>query len=71
MPGGLNKIDVRGYTRIMNFHPDHATIFWKSDLFGNICWIQFENNSFARRFRVVIEGFDYKGQQIHLEKIIE
>jgi len=71
MPGGLNKIDVRGYTRVLRFQPDHATILWEPRLFCNSCRIHFYNNEFAKRFRIVVEGLDCMGHQIHLEKIVE
>jgi hypothetical protein len=71
MPGGMNNIDVRGYTSVLNFHPDHATILWDARLYGNSCRVHFYNSEFAKRLRVVIEGFDYKGHLVHLEKIVE
>lgn len=71
MPGGLNKITVRGYTSIQQFHPDHSTIFWEPNLVGHTSRIQFYNNEAVKRFRVVLEGIDYQGHLLHLEKVIE
>jgi len=71
VPGGMNKISVKGYSTIVPFKPDGVTLCWDPFIFGNGCRIRFHNNAFARRFRVVVEGFNYKGEIVHMEKILE
>jgi hypothetical protein len=71
MPGGMNKIPVRGYSTILKFAPDRQTLFWEPLFFGNYYRLRFNNNEYARRFRVVMEGFNYKGEIVHFEQVLE
>ena len=71
MPGGLNKISVRGYDRILPFKTDKVTLLWDPWAAGNEYRIRFTNNETTRRFRVKVEGISYTGKIIHYETIIE
>lgn len=51
-----------------------TTLYWNPDVITDAnsksVKLNFFNNDYSKRFRIVIEGFDSKGQLIHLEKII-
>jgi hypothetical protein len=70
MPGGLNKISVKGYSNILKFHPDRTTLYWEPQAFGNSFRIRFTNNDYTRRFRIVIEGYNQAGKVVHLEEVL-
>ncbi|MBS1599480.1 MAG: hypothetical protein JST75_14740 [Bacteroidetes bacterium] len=70
-PGGLNKISVKGYSRILQFKPDRISLYWDPLHIGNNFRIRFNNNETARRFRVIIEGVNSKGEIVHAEKNIQ
>jgi hypothetical protein len=54
---------------------NRTTLYWSPDLYtdglSRSVKINFYNNDFSRRFRVVVEGFDANGKLIHLERTIE
>ena len=51
-----------------------TTLYWNPDLITDnetkSLKINFYNNDFSKKFKVVLEGFDAAGKLIHLEKII-
>lgn len=53
---------------------NRTTVYWNPDVFTDTgtrsVKLQFFNNDFSRRLRVVVEGFDAEGKLIHAEKII-
>jgi hypothetical protein len=71
MRGGLNKIAVKGYDRILPFKTDKVTLLWDPWAGGNEYRIRFTNNETTRRFRVKVEGISYTGKIIHYETIVE
>jgi hypothetical protein len=55
--------------------PDNrTTLYWNPDLFTDTetksLKLNFFNNDFSTRFKIVVEGFDAAGKLIHLEKIV-
>jgi hypothetical protein len=70
MLGGLNKISVKGYSDILQFHPDSTTLYWNPQAIGNGFRIRFTNNEHTRRFRLVIEGYNNAGKLLHLEEVL-
>jgi len=71
MRGGLNKISVKGYDKILLFKADKVTLLWDPWAAGNEYRIRFTNNETTRRFRVKVEGISYTGKIIHYETIVE
>jgi hypothetical protein len=71
MRGGLNKIAVKGYDKILPFKTDNVTLLWDPWAAGNEYRIRFVNNETTRRFRVKVEGISYTGKIIHYETVIE
>jgi hypothetical protein len=71
MRGGLNKIAVKGYDRILPFKEDQVTLLWDPWATGNEYRIRFTNNETTRRFRVKVEGMGDTGKVIHYETILE
>lgn len=61
--------------------PRHAladkrtTLYWNPDIITDgetkMIKLNFYNNDFTRKYKVVVEGFDATGRLIHVEKIIE
>lgn len=53
---------------------NRTTVYWNPDVFTDAgtrsVKLQFFNNDFSRRLRIVVEGFDAQGRLIHTEKII-
>ncbi|HMU46588.1 MAG TPA: hypothetical protein PKC72_09480 [Chitinophagaceae bacterium] len=53
---------------------NRTTLYWNPDLITDAetksIKLDFFNNDFSKKFKVVIEGFDAKGKLIHLEKIV-
>ena len=53
---------------------NRTTLYWNPDSFTNSengsVKINFFNNDFSRKFKVVVEGFDANGKLVHVEKII-
>jgi hypothetical protein len=75
---------VQGYTYTENtndpvddshFQSWNATLLWNPDVqvhsSKDVLKLIFKNNSFTRRYRVVIEGLSAKGEPIYAEKIVE
>ncbi len=55
--------------------PDNrTTLYWNPDLYTDTetksLKLNFFNNDFSTKFKIVVEGFDAAGKLIHLEKII-
>ena len=52
-----------------------TTLYWNPDVYtGNESKsinLKFFNNDVAKKFRVVLEGFDARGRLVHVEKVIE
>jgi hypothetical protein len=71
MPGGLNKIAVRGYDSLLPFRSDGVVLLWDPWALGTEYRIRFINNETTRRFLVKVEGVNYSGQLIHFETIVE
>lgn len=53
---------------------NRTTLYWNPDLITDnetkSIKINFFNNDFSKRFKIVVEGFDAAGKLVHLEKII-
>lgn len=51
-----------------------TTLYWNPDVFMDAAAVSFKinffNNDFSSKFRIVVEGFDAAGKLIHVEKII-
>ena len=71
MRGGLNKISVKGYDKILLFKADKVTLLWDPWAAGNEYRMRFTNNETTRRFRVKVEGISYTGKIIYYETIVE
>jgi hypothetical protein len=71
MPGGLNRIAVKGFDKILSFKPGDVTLFWYPWAAGSEYRIRFTNNITTRRFRVKMEGMTYTGKAVHYETIVE
>ncbi|MCY7311954.1 MAG: hypothetical protein LH619_14350 [Chitinophagaceae bacterium] len=59
-------------------HPasdNRTTLYWNPDVYTDTettsVKLNFFNNDFSKKFKVVVEGFDAMGKLIHTEKIIE
>jgi hypothetical protein len=55
--------------------PDsRTTLYWNPDLYTDTetksVKLNFFNNDFSKKFKIVVEGFDAAGKLIHLEKIV-
>jgi len=55
--------------------PDNrTTLYWNADVYTDTetksVKLNFFNNDFSKKFKIVVEGFDASGKLIHLEKII-
>jgi hypothetical protein len=55
--------------------PDNrTTLYWNPDVYTDMetksVKLNFFNNDFSKKFKIVLEGFDAAGKLIHLEKII-
>ena len=55
--------------------PDNrTTLYWNPDIFTDSetksVKLNFFNNDFSKKYKIVLEGFDASGKLIHLEKII-
>lgn len=83
---GLTTSTISGYSIPLQFkNPDYTVDSLRSeDRRTTLLWIPnlkfepngtskltFFNNTYTKRFRVVIQGIDAKGQMYHVEKIIE
>jgi len=58
-------------------HPatdSRTTIYWNPDIYSDSetksVKLNFFNNDFSKKFKVVIEGFDANGKLVHVEKIL-
>jgi hypothetical protein len=58
-------------------HPaadNRTTLYWSPDVYTDMetktIKLNFFNNDFSKKFKVVVEGFDANGKLIHIEKII-
>ncbi|MBC7874779.1 MAG: hypothetical protein H7Y01_12325 [Ferruginibacter sp.] len=53
---------------------NRTTLYWNPDVYTDTetksLKMNFFNNDFSKRFKVVVEGFDAAGKLVHLEKII-
>lgn len=53
---------------------NRTTLYWNPDVYTDIetksLKLNFFNNDFSRKFKVVVEGFDAAGKMVHIEKII-
>ena len=54
---------------------NRTTLYWNPDVYTDIetksVKLNFYNNDFSKKFKVIAEGFDAAGKLIHVEKIIE
>jgi hypothetical protein len=55
--------------------PDNrTTLYWNPDVFSDgdakAVKINFYNNDFSKKFKVVMEGFDATGKLVHIEKLL-
>jgi hypothetical protein len=55
--------------------PDNrTTLYWNPEIYlddqTRSVRLNFYNNDFSKRFRIILEGFDAKGRLIHIDKII-
>ncbi len=81
----FGSLTMNGYTPVRQFYaPDYATItpslndqrvtlFWNPFLFTDSlghATIPFYNNSRTKKYRVVVQGADYAGNLIYIEKIL-
>lgn len=62
-------------TGIKHDFPDNrTTLYWNPDVYTNTetksFKLNFFNNDFSKKFRIVVEGVDASGKLIHLEKIV-
>jgi hypothetical protein len=71
MPGGLNKIAVKGYEKILPFKPGKVTLFWDPWAAGREYRIRFTNNETTKHFRVNVDGMTRAGKVVHYETVIE
>lgn len=57
-----------------DFSDNRTTLYWNPDVYTNTetksFKLNFFNNDFSKKFRIVVEGFDASGKLIHLEKIV-
>ncbi len=58
-------------------HPasdNRTTLYWNPDIYTDAetrsMKLNFFNNDFSKKFKIVVEGFDATGKLIHLEKIV-
>lgn len=53
---------------------NRSTLYWNPDVYTDAetksVKLNFYNNDFSKKFKVVVEGFDASGKLIHHEKII-
>lgn len=53
---------------------NRTTLYWNPDVYTDTetksLKLNFFNNDFSRKFKVVVEGFDAAGKMVHIEKII-
>jgi hypothetical protein len=53
---------------------NRTTLYWNPDVFTDsethAVKLNFFNNDFSKKFKIVLEGFDASGKLLHLEKII-
>jgi hypothetical protein len=80
---GLNKVELPGYSRIKlpsefnyndssNHYPDNRiTLYWNPLINSGEKVVRFFNNSYTKKFRVIIEGIGTRGELLHFEKVIE
>jgi hypothetical protein len=71
MPGGLNKIAVKGFDAPLVFKPDYVTLLWDPRATGPDYRIRFTNKAGVRSFRVKVEGISDAGKLIHFETVVE
>jgi hypothetical protein len=71
IPGGLNRMSIKGFTKIISFKPDDVTAYWNPFISGNSFRIRFYNYSAIKRFRLKIAGMSYNGRIVHFEAIIK
>lgn len=54
---------------------NRTTLYWNPDVYtdkeSKSVKVNFFNNDFSKRFKIVVEGFDAAGKLVHQEKIIE
>ena len=53
---------------------NRTTLYWNPDVYTDSetksVKLNFYNNDFSKKFKVVVEGFDANGKLIHVEKVI-
>jgi hypothetical protein len=53
---------------------NRTTLYWNPDVYTDtettLLKLNFFNNDFSKKFKVVVEGFDAAGKLVHLEKIL-
>jgi hypothetical protein len=51
-----------------------TTLYWNPDIYtdkeSKSVKVNFFNNDFSKKFKIVLEGFDAAGKLVHLEKVI-
>jgi hypothetical protein len=54
---------------------NRTTLYWNPDIYtdaeSKTMKLDFFNNDFSKRIKVVVEGFDANGKLVHVEKILE
>jgi hypothetical protein len=71
MRGGLNRVQVQGYSKLVPFTSDQVTLLWKPWEIGSQFRVRFTNNEEARRFRVKVSGITRTGKTVFFESLIE
>ena len=83
---GLTTSSISGYSIPLQFkNPDYSvdslksedrrtTLLWKPDVTldaNGRAKLNFYNNSYTKRFKIIIQGIDRRGQLYYIEKVIE
>lgn len=67
--------DYENTPGLNQFADKRSTLYWNPDIYTGVepgpVKVDFFNNDNAKKFRVIMEGFDVKGKLVHLETWIE